>query len=117
MYIQQIYSFTYVYVYTFTCTYANIYICIFVCSVYNRKKIWKFMYQNVVSLHCGFICAFKIFFLFFLLFNSFSFFHKRKLIAFKTNKQAKMFHIQTEFELSLNSSYITNMLCGLGQVI
>lgn len=87
MYIQQIYSFTYVYVYTFTCTYANIYICIFVCSVYNRKKIWKFMYQNVVSLHCGFICAFKIFFLFFLLFNSFSFFHKRKLIAFKTNKQ------------------------------
>ena len=45
------------------------------------------MYQNVVSLHCGFICAFKIFFLFFLLFNSFSFFHKGKLIAFKTNKQ------------------------------
>ena len=61
---------------------------VFLCVVYTTgKKIWKFMYQNVVSLHCGFICAFKIFFLFFLLFNSFSFFHKRKLIAFKTNKQ------------------------------
>ena len=88
MYIQQIYSFTYVYVSTtFTCTYANIYVCIYVYSIYNRKKIWKFIYQNVVSLHCWFICAFKIFLLFFLLSNSFSFFHKGKLRAFKTNKQ------------------------------